>query len=252
MSFQKRNTALFKSATIEATLSFLETSEDGLSLLDVNERKSFFGRNEIPEKSENLFVEFLRRYWGPMPWLLELAMLLSFVLKHDVEAGVIFFLLTVNALIGFIHSYRSKKVVELLKQKLAIQAKVFRDGTFITIESRELVPGDILMLRLGDAIPADAKVLKGVLFVDESSLTGESLSVEKGFSDILYAGSMVKRGEARCVVVNTGENTFFGKTVQLVKGAKPSSHQEEILLSVITYSMSFVFLASFINESRFH
>lgn len=151
-------------------------------------------------------------------------MVLSFILRHHLEGIIIFVLLTVNAVIGHMHSRGSQKAVELLKKKLAIQAKVLRDGKWITKEAREIVPGDIIAVRLGDIIPPDAKIISGELSVDQSALTGESLPIRAKQSDIIYSGSVVRQGEARCLVVNTGVNTYFGRTAELVKVAKPKSH----------------------------
>ena len=131
----------------------------------------------------------------------------------------------------------SQKAIELLKKKLAIKAKVLRDGKWVTKEAKEIVPGDIIVVKLGDIVPADAKIISGELSVDESALTGESLPKDAHPSDIIYSGSVVKRGEARCVVVNTGANTYFGKTAELVKIAKPKSHQEEVMMAVVKYMM---------------
>jgi len=237
MTFQKKATADFRPLSVEDTFKFLRTTNDGLSEAGVKERLTFYGKNEITEKKKNPLLEFLGRYWGPMPWLLELAMVLSFVLQHDIEGVIIFALLTVNAIIGFMHTRDSQKAVELLKQKLAIKAKVLRNGTWSQEEAGSIVPGDILVVRLGDIIPADAKIIEGHLSIDEAALTGESLPVEKKDADVVYSGSVVRRGEARCVAVNTGASSYFGKTTELVKVAKPKSHQEEIMLAIVKYSM---------------
>ena len=164
---------------------------------------------------------------------------LSFVLRHTLEGIIIFVLLTVNAVIGHLHSRGSQKAVELLKKKLAIKAKVLRDGKWGMKEAKEIVPGDIIAVGLGDIVPADAKIVSGELSVDPSALTGESLPVETRQSDIIYSSSVVRRGEARCVVVNTGANTYFGKTAELVKIAKPKSHQEAVMMAIVKYMMYF-------------
>jgi H+-transporting ATPase len=162
---------------------------------------------------------------------------LSFILRHYFEGLIIFLLLTTNAIIGYIHSRSSQKALELLKKKLALRARVLRDGVWIVKESREIVTGDIILIKLGDIIPADCKIISGELSVDESALTGESMPVDAHPSQVIYSGSIVKRGEARCAVINIGENTFFGKTVALVRIAKPRSHQEEIMMAIVKYMM---------------
>ena len=237
MDLKATSTTEYKKITLEETLGLLKTSTEGLTESDAKKRIELFGYNEIAEKRKNLFLEFLLRYWGPMPWLLELAMGLSFVLRHYFEGIIIFVLLTVNAVIGHVHSRGSQKAMELLKKKLAIKAKVLRDGKWIMKDAKEIVPGDIISVGLGDIVPADAKIISGELSIDQSALTGESLPAETHQSDIIYSSSVVRRGEARCAVVNTGANTYFGKTAELVKTAKPKSHQEEVMMAVVRYMM---------------
>jgi len=237
MDSKIKSTSDYRKISLEETLKLLETTPDGLSDSQAKNRLVIFGPNEIVEKKNNVLLEFLLRYWGPMPWLLEFAMALSFVLKHYLEGVIIFVLLTLNVIIGHMHARGSQKAIELLKKKLAISAKVLRDGKWITQVARGIVPGDILVVKLGDIVPADAKIISGELSVDESALTGESLPKDAHPSDVIYSGSVVKRGEARCAVVNTGASTYFGKTAELVKIAKPKSHQEEVMMAVVKYMM---------------
>ncbi len=246
MNFQIKPTSEFKTLSLPAAFEFLQSTENGLSEPSVKERLSFFGRNEISEKKKSPVIEFLRRYWGPMPWLLELAMALSFILAHELDAIIIFVLLTINAIIGFLHARGSQKAVDLLKQRLAIKAKVLRDANWTTEDAGGIVPGDVLLVKLGDIIPADAKIITGDLSIDESALTGESLPVEKQVSDVVYSGAVVRRGEARCIAINTGSNTYFGKTAELVKIAKPKSHQEEIMMAIVKYMMYLGIVASLV------
>jgi len=237
MDIKAGNTSEHKKTSLEETLKLLETTTDGLTDSQVKNRLEIFGYNEIAEKKKNPFLAFLLRYWGPMPWLLELAMALTFILRHYLEGVIIFVLLTVNAVIGHMHSRSSQKAIRLLKKKLAIKAKVLRDGKWIMKEAKELVPGDIIAVNLGDIVPADAKIISGELSVDESALTGESLPSDAHQLDIIYSSSVVRRGEAKCIVVNTGANTYFGKTAELVKIAKPKSHQKDIMMSIVKYMM---------------
>lgn len=237
MDLKARNTTEYKGLSIDDTLKALDASINGLSDSEVRDRLKTFGYNEIIEKKKHPLFEFLLRYWGPMPWLLELAMILSFILRHYFEGIIIFVLLTVNAVIGHMHSRGSQRAVELLKKKLAINAKVLRDGKWITKEAKEIVPGDVIAVKLGDIIPADAKIISGELSVDQSALTGESLPISAKQSDIVYSGSVVRQGEARCIVVNTGMNTYFGRTAELVKIAKPKSHQQEVMMAIVRYMM---------------
>ena len=241
-----KNTADYKKLSLQETLNILKTNEDGLSADDVKNRLKIYGYNEIKDAKKNPLLQFLKRYWGPMPWLLELSMVLSILLKHYFESIVIFVLLTVNAIIGFLKSRNSQKAVELLKKRLKIKARVLRDGKWIMADAREIVPGDIISVKLGDLVPADVYILNGDISVDESALTGESLPKDLNESDIIYSSSIVKRGEAKCIVVNTGVNTYFGKTVELVKIAKPKSKQEELMMAIVKYMMYLGIAASIV------
>jgi H+-transporting ATPase len=232
-----RNTSEYKEPSVEETLKLLQSSTDGLTEGEVQRRLQICGFNEVAEKRKNPVLALLSRYWGPMPWLLELAIVLSIVLKHYLEASIIFALLTINTIIGQIQSRGSQRALEALKKRLAINARVLRENKWLTKEAREIVPGDIISIGLGDIVPGDAKLINGDLSIDQSILTGESLPVDVQESSIIYSGSIVRRGEAKCVVVNTGANTYFGKTAELVKLAKPKSHQEQIMLAIVRYMM---------------
>jgi plasma-membrane proton-efflux P-type ATPase len=230
-------TSDYLKVSLQEAMGLLKTNADGLSAEEVKKRLKEFGYNEITEAKKNPLLQFLRRYWGPMPWLLELSMVLTVLLKHYFESIIIFTLLTVNAVIGFYQSRGSQKAVELLKKRLEIKTKVLRDGKWTTVEAKEIVPGDIILTKLGDLVPADVYVISGEISVDESALTGESLPKDLHESDIVYSSSIIKRGEAKCMVVNTGANTYFGKTVELVKIARPKSKQEELMMAIVKYMM---------------
>jgi H+-transporting ATPase len=217
----------------------LKTSTSGLKESEVKHRIDTYGYNEITEEKRHALVDFISRYWGPMPWLLEIAIVLSYFLGHYLEAAIIFILLTVNVIIGFIHAHHSQKVLELLKKRLAVKAKLQRDGAWVIKDAREIVPGDIFVLELGDLVPVDAKVIKGEISVDQSALTGESLPIDVHRSDIIYSSTLVTRGEAFCVAINTGMNTAYGRTAELIQQAKPKSHQEKILMTITKYMMYF-------------
>lgn len=242
----KINTSEYKAMSAEEVKQSLKITGEGLSIEEAAGRIKEFGYNEIQEAKSNLVLEFFKRYWGPMPWLLEISIVLTVILRHYTESIIIFTLLTVNAVIGFWQSGNSHKAVEMLKKKLEIKAKVLRDGVWTLLDAKELVPGDIIALKLGDLVPADAYLLDGQLSIDQSALTGESLPSSISQSDIVYSGSVVKRGEAKCAVINTGANTYFGKTVELVKIAKPKSKQEELMLSIVRYMMVLGIAASVI------
>jgi H+-transporting ATPase len=223
--------------SVEDTFHLLDTTVDGLSEAEAVARVEKYGFNEVPERGRSPLVGFLLRFWGPMPWLLELAIVLAYFLGHALESIIIFILLVINASVGFFNEHSSRRALELLKKKLAIKAKVLRNGKVVVREAREIVPGDIVVVGLGDLVPADAKIVSGELSVDQSALTGESLPVDVRQSDVIYSGSIVRRGESRCIVVNTGINTYFGKTAELVKIAKPKSHQEEVMMAIVKYML---------------
>lgn len=229
--------------TAEAFLA-LDTTRTGLTQAEAETRIAHYGFNEIAESRRNPLVEFLGRYWGPMPWLLEAAMVLSSLLGHYMEVAMIFALLSVNAVIGYRHARDSREAVDLLRKKLAIAVRVLRDGKWLSLDAREAVPGDIISIKQGEIVPADASILEGDLSVDQSSLTGESLPAELGPEGQIYSGSPVKRGEARCLVTKTGAETYMGKTARLVEGAKPKSHQEEVMLGIVRIMMLLGLIAS--------
>lgn len=243
-NYEARSTSLFKEMTIDEVLEVLETIPKGLSLEEANNRIKTIGPNDIEEIKKNKLLDFLRRYWGPMPWMLEFAIILTLILGHYTESIIIFLLLTMNAVIGYRQSQNSQKAVHLLKKNLEIRVKVYRDGELILVEAKEIVPGDVIILKRGDLVPADIKILEGKLSIDESSLTGESLPKDIHDSDIIYSSSIVKIGEAKGIVINTGTSTYFGKTVELVKIAKPKSKQVELMLDIVKYMMYLGIFAS--------
>lgn len=227
----------FEKISINEAFDLLGSKPSGLSDEEAEMRLSAYGPNVIEEKRENPVLEFLKRFWGPMPWLLEIAILLSLIIGRVIETIIITSLLVINAIIGFLHHESSRKVLEMLRSKLAPKAKVLRSGVLRDVEARLIVPGDIIIVELGDIVPADCKIIEGEVSVDQSLLTGESLPVEVTRGGVLFAGSIIKRGRAKCLVVNTGKNTYFGKTIELVKIARPRSHTEEIMLAITKYSM---------------
>jgi H+-transporting ATPase len=231
------STREFERMEVEEAFNVLGSSPEGLSEEEARKRLAVYGFNEVPEKRENLALAYLRRYWGPLPWLMEAAIVVSYAAGRLFETEVMLFLLVLNATLGFAHERSSKRVVELLRKQLRVEVRVRRGGEWKVVDARELVPGDVILLRLGSAVPADVKVFEGKLLVDQSALTGESLPVEVGEGGVAYAGSIVRGGEAKCLVVNTGARTFFGRTVELVKQAKARSQQERVILAFTRYMM---------------
>lgn len=246
MELKRMSTADTKKISWEETIQNLDTNVDGLNESEVDTRHEIYGFNEIKESAKHPIFEFLKRYWGPMPWLLEFAIILTIILSHYTESIIIFVLLTANSIIGFMQSQNSQKAVRLLKKKLEIKVKVLRGKEWLIKDAKDLVIGDIINLRLGDLVPADVQIISGKVSVDESSLTGESLPKDLQSNDIMYSSSTIKRGEAKCVVVNIGADTYFGKTVELVKLARPKSKQEKLMLDIVKNMMYLGIAASFI------
>jgi H+-transporting ATPase len=210
--------------------------KSGLSTAEAEKRLKEFGPNEIPEKKKNPIIKFLSYFWGPIPWMIEAAVALSALIGHWDDFAIILALLFVNAVVGFWQEYKADNAIELLKQRLALKARVLRDGKWNEIPARDLVPDDVVRVRLGDVAPADIKLSEGeYLLVDQSALTGESLPVDKHLSDVAYAGSIIRQGEMNGVVVGTGINSYFGKTVKLVEEAKTRSHFQEAVIRIGHY-----------------
>jgi H+-transporting ATPase len=225
-----------KNISSKELFTALSTNSNGLTSLDANNRLSKFGFNEIAEKKVNPILKFLKYFWGPIPFMIEAAVILSAVIARWEDFGIIFALLILNAGVGFWQERKADNAIELLKQKLALKARVLRDGKWREIPARELVPGDIVRIRLGDIAPADLKLLKGdYVLVDQSALTGESLPVEKHVSDVSYSGSIVRQGEMDALVITTGMKTYFGKTAKLVEEARTKSHFQKAVVKIGDY-----------------
>jgi H+-transporting ATPase len=214
----------------------LSSSPNGFSSSEAKTRLEKYGYNEIPEKKANPLLQLLRYFWGPIPWMIEVAAILSAAVRHWPDFGIILVLLFTNAAVGFWEEYKAGNTIAALKAKLAIRAKVKRDGSWVTIPARELVPGDVIRLRIGDIVPADSRLLEGdPLEVDQSALTGESLPVERKSGDVVYSGSIVRQGEIEALVYGTGTNTYFGKTARLVEEAHTVSHFQKAVLKIGDY-----------------
>ncbi len=214
----------------------LESSPDGLSQAEAQKRLAQYGPNELTEKKTNLFLKFLSYFWGPIPWMIEIAVILSGVVGHWPDFFIILLLLVANAVVGFWEEKEASNAIEALKAKLAVKARVKRDGKWINPPARELVPGDVIRMRLGDIVPADARLLDGdPVEVDQSALTGESLPAERKSGDAVFSGSIIRQGEAGAMVYATGEKTYFGKTAQLVQEAHTASHFQKAVLKIGNY-----------------
>lgn len=226
----------FKDKEIDETLKELQTDiGKGLSEEEAKERLKKYGLNEIPEKEESLWHRIFRRFWGPIPWMIEIAAILSAAVHKWEDFAIIMILLFANAGVDFWQEHKALSALKVLKEKLAKKTLVLRDGAWKENDAKYIVPGDVLKLKIGDVIPADVKLIQGdFILVDQSALTGESLPVNKKSGDVAYANSVVKQGEMIVAVVATGLNTYFGKTVKLVAKAEREerSHFQEMVVRV--------------------
>ena len=212
------------------------TSPKGLSQAEAQKRLAQYGPNAIEEKKTSAILKFLSYLWGPIPWMIEIAAILSGLVRHWADFWIILALLAFNAGVGFWQEFTAGNAVEALRKQLAMRARALRDGTWQEIDAKLLVPGDVIRIRLGDVIPADVKLIEGdYLSVDQSALTGESLPVSKQTGDEAYSGTVVKQGEVMAEVSATGAQTKFGKTASLVQQAQTVSHFQKAVLSIGDY-----------------
>ena len=222
--------------SLPEVLDRLSTTPAGLSSSEAAKRLLQYGRNEIAEKKQSRLLAFLRYFWGPIPWMIEAAAVISAVIQHWDDLVIISILLAVNAIVGFWQENKAGNAIELLKKRLALRATVLRDGKWADLPAAELVPGDVIRLHLGNVVPADSRLMEGdYLLVDQSALTGESLPVEKHQSDVAYASSVISQGEMNGVVVATGMETYFGKTTKLVEEAETKSHFQKAIVKIGDY-----------------
>jgi len=248
-----------KNQSIQEQFDELLSSSKGLDSTNAAQRLKEYGYNEITEKKTNRFKKLFGYFYGPIPLMIEFALIVSALINHWNDFGIILVLLFANAGVGFWHEYKSENAVDLLKQKLALKARVLRDSQWTEIDAKKVVPGDVVRLRYGDIIPADVKLFGGgALQIDESSLTGESLPVEKGNNDVAFSSSHVSRGESNGLVITTGKKTFFGKTAKLVDLGKRESHFQKALKKIGNYLIAFaviligmIFAVSFVRQQSF-
>jgi H+-transporting ATPase len=219
------------SSPAAVTSSRAET--EGLSEAEAQRRLSQYGENALIEHQVSALERLARFFWGPIPWMIEIAAVLSGVLQHWGDLAIILLMLFINAGVGFWQEFKADNAIALLKQRLALKARVKRDGAWQDIAVRLLVPGDLIVVKLGNIVPADAKLVgPGYLSVDQAALTGESLPVDKKAGDDAYSGSIVKQGEMEAAVTATGMKTYFGRTAHLVEQAKSVSHFQRAVLRI--------------------
>ncbi|GHB40992.1 plasma-membrane proton-efflux P-type ATPase [Pseudovibrio japonicus] len=211
----------------------LESSPEGLSADAAANRLKQYGPNALEEKKTSKLVQLLLTFWGPIPWLIEIAAILSAIIQHWADFSIILFMLFLNSGIEFIQSNKAANALAALKSSMALKARAKREGKWTDIPAAELVPGDIINLENGDIIPADCILESGpYLAVDQAALTGESLPVDKQVGDVGYSGSIIKQGTMQALVTATGGNTFFGNTAKLVQSAGNISHFQKSVLGI--------------------
>ncbi|KNC80656.1 plasma-membrane proton-efflux P-type ATPase [Sphaeroforma arctica JP610] len=223
----------YEDLTISEALRILETSDAGLSGTEAQQRLVRFGPNKLPVKEKSPILEFLKFLWNPLSWCMEVAAVISIILLDYVDFALIIILLLLNAAIGYREEAAAGDAIAALAASLAPQAKVLRDGNIQTIDASQLVPGDIVLVRLGDVIAADIKFIGAEdhepLQIDQAALTGESLPVKRFAGQCAFSGSTVKQGESLAVVYGTGVNTFFGKAASLISDTDSAGHLQEVM-----------------------
>ncbi len=232
----KKTTDDYARQSIDETIGSLRSdAKRGLNKTEAAKRLQQYGYNEIEEKEESLWHRIFRRFWGPIPWMIEIAAALSAIVQKWEDFSIIMVMLLVNAFLDFFQEHRALNALKALKQGLPNKVIVLREGQFITIPARELVPGDVVKLKIGDIVPADVQLLQGdYLLVDQAAMTGESLPVSKKINEVAYANTIVKQGEMLAMVVNTGMQTNFSSVVSLVANAslKERSHFQKMVIQI--------------------
>jgi H+-transporting ATPase len=207
--------------------------EVGLDDAEVEARRARYGANALEEKHTSALRKLLSFFWGPIPWMIEAAALLSALAHRWEDLAIIATMLLINAGVGFFEEHKADSAIEALKARLALRARVLRAGAWREIAADALVPGDVVLVRLGNVVPADLSLRgEGFLSVDQSALTGESLPVDRKAGEEAYSGSIVRMGEMKAVVTATGMRTFFGRTARLVQTAGARSHFQQAVLRI--------------------
>jgi H+-transporting ATPase len=205
----------------------------GLSSAEARARLASSGPNAMPDTSAHPLRGALQKFWAPVPWMLEAAIVLECALGKYVEGGIILGLLVFNAALGLFQESRAQATLTALKSRLALNASVQRDGAWSIVPAAELVPGDVVKLSLGGVVAADMRLVSGNVLLDHSMLTGESVPIEGAAGTQTFAGALVRRGEAVAVVTATGAHTRFGRTAELIKTAHVASSQQKAVLLVV-------------------
>ncbi|MGC8509063.1 MAG: HAD-IC family P-type ATPase, partial [Thiomonas sp.] len=205
----------------------------GLSRVEAHHRLLQYGPNAIAEKTVPLWRQLAGKFWAPVPWMLEAVIVLQLTLGRGLESVVIAALLVFNALVALRQEQRAKDALALLRQRLHVQARVLRDGSWRSVAAEQIVPGDIVHVRAGDLVPADLMLFDGTVALDQAALTGESLPVSAEAGKQAYTGSIVRQGEASGQVTATGAHTFFGRTAELVRTSSAPSHMQRTIFAIV-------------------
>src|SRR5579863_1171935 len=205
----------------------------GLTSGEARSRLEKFGPNAVPDTAMHPLRRALAKFWAPVPWMLEAAIVLEIALGKYVESAIIAVLLAFNAALGFFQEGRAQSTLAALKARLPLNASVLRDNVWATVPAAGLVPGDVVKLTLGAVVAADVRLTEGSVLLDQSMLTGESIPIEAGAGFETYAGALVRRGEAVAEVTATGARTKFGRTAELVRTAHVESSQQKAVLRVV-------------------
>ncbi len=211
------------------------TTSHGLRSDEIDNLRKKYGYNEVSEHRENLVILYLKNFWGPLPWALEVTILITFFTGNPTEAFAIIFLFFINAGINIYQHQSANAALDALRKKIQIYARAMRDKKWETLPVRELLPNDVVHLQMGDIVPADAVISDGELSVDSSMLTGESLPKDIGTSEEIFSGGVIRRGEATATVIRIGANTRFGKTTELLETSHAPTHVEHVIFAIIKY-----------------
>jgi H+-transporting ATPase len=206
---------------------------DGLSCDEAARRLREYGPNETPEAKAQPWRSILAKLWAPVPWMLQATIILEAGLGKATAALIVAALLGFNVVVSFIQENRAQTALALLRSRLTVRARVLRDGSWTQVEASQLVPGDVVHLRMGDVVPADVQLGAGQIQVDQSSLTGESVPAQMARADRAYAASVIVRGEATGEVVATGARTYYGRTAELVRTAAAKSPLETAIVRIV-------------------
>ncbi|KAI9276118.1 plasma-membrane proton-efflux P-type ATPase [Sporodiniella umbellata] len=213
----------------------------GLPSVEVAVRQDRFGMNELPEKKSNRLLKFLSYFMGPISYLIEISCIIAGIVGDWIDFGIILGLLMINAVIGYIEEAKAESALDALRQTLALKTRCYRDNELKEVDVKELVPGDIIVLRIGDIVPADARLLglgvngeknESELMIDQSGLTGESLLVSKKKGSIVYSSSIIKQGQQLAMVIKTGTHTFIGRAANLIAITTDEGHFQKIITKI--------------------